>query len=108
MILITHLFALDRDTTIIRSHGHVDMLWNEQYTQKALFPDSTLTYRKILLKYSLGCFSSGCSDWDYLTMAYINKKINDSTYQKIHLASLITSYVNGYPIAWNLNLYKKI
>ncbi|MCH2224815.1 MAG: T9SS type A sorting domain-containing protein [Crocinitomicaceae bacterium] len=100
-ILAISVFAADGDTTVIRTHDAVDMTWNQQYKQKALFPDGTKTYRKILFKYTLGCATGGCSDWDYLTMAYINKKINDSTYERIHLASLVTPYANGYSSAWN-------
>lgn len=94
-------WAADGDTTIIRSHDQVDMVWNQRYTQKALFPDGSKTYRKILFRYELGCASGGCSDWDYLTMAYIQKPITDSTFERIHLASLVTPYANGYSSNWS-------
>lgn len=77
------------------------MVWNQRYMQKALFPDGSKTYRKILFRYELGCASGGCSDWDYLTMAYIQKPITDSTFERIHLASLVTPYANGYSSNWS-------
>jgi hypothetical protein len=55
------------DTTNIRVHDHTDMTWYGNYNEWGVFPDGSETYRKIYLNYTMGCASSGCSDWDYTT-----------------------------------------
>ena len=60
------------------------------------------TYRKILLKYTLGCPSGGCSDWDYTTKIELLKRDNpsDSTFQNIELVRLMTPYGGNYGATW--------
>ncbi|TVR77649.1 MAG: T9SS C-terminal target domain-containing protein [Chitinophagaceae bacterium] len=60
-----------KDTTHVRVHDKVDMTWYGSYNQFAEFPDGSQTYEKIILKYTMGCASNGCSDWDYTTNIYI-------------------------------------
>ena len=55
------------DTTTIRVHDATDMTWYGNYDEWGEFPDGSESYRKIYLHYTMGCASSGCSDWDYTT-----------------------------------------
>src|SRR4051812_141245 len=59
------------DTTTVRTHNAAHWNWYGQYDNWAVFPDTTHHYRKITLKYKLGCPSSGCSQWDYTTQIFI-------------------------------------
>lgn len=64
------LYAAEGDTTVIRSHDKQLMKFppaNRDYINKVKFPDGSVTYRKIILAYELGCPSTGCSTWDYDT-----------------------------------------
>jgi hypothetical protein len=60
-----YLLASNGDTTVIRFHNKVDMNSHGNYDVKGKFPDGSKTYRQILMKYTLGCSSTGCSGWDY-------------------------------------------
>ncbi len=61
------LSAAPGDTTFVSVHNNTQMTWYERYNEKALFPDGNKTYHKILMTYTLGCATNGCSDWDYTT-----------------------------------------
>lgn len=61
------LHAAEGDTTVVDAHKNVDMTWHGSYDEWAVFPDDTASYHKILMYYTMGCSSSGCSDWDYTT-----------------------------------------
>lgn len=67
--------AAPGDTLIVRSHDLVDMTWNGNYDRKAFFPTSGKSYQKVLMKYTLGCASTGCSDWDYDVNIYLLKNL---------------------------------
>jgi len=62
-----NVFAEDGDVETIRVHDAVDMTWYGAYDEIGTFPDGSKTYEKILLHYTMGCASTGCSDWDYTT-----------------------------------------
>ena len=68
------LVAGNEDTVFIRSHTQEHWNWYGSIDKWTLFPDSLQQYRKILLKYTLGCPTGGCSDWDYTTQIFISKK----------------------------------
>lgn len=58
--------AAEGDTTWVQAHTSVDMTWYGAYDAWAEFPnDPTKTYTKVIMYYTLGCASSGCSGWDY-------------------------------------------
>ena len=59
------LTSFSEDTTMIRVHDQVDMTWNGHYKNWGVFPDGNDTYRKVMLHYTMGCASTGCSGWDY-------------------------------------------
>ncbi len=63
--LPTLVFASNGDTTYFRFQNKMNMTSYGNYDFKGAFPDGSKTYRQILMKYSLGCASSGCSGWDY-------------------------------------------
>lgn len=65
MSLPLSLLAANGDTTIYRFQDKMDMKNYGNYDFKGRFPDAGKTYRQILMRYSLGCASSGCSGWDY-------------------------------------------
>ncbi len=61
----SNLFAAEGDTTTVFVHDGTAMTWWGGYTEAGEFPDGSKTYRKITMTYTMGCPSSGCSDWDY-------------------------------------------
>jgi hypothetical protein len=70
-IFSQHLFANAGDTTTIRTHNANHWNWYGQFDNWASFPDTSHHYRKITLKYKLGCPAGGCSDWDYTTQIFV-------------------------------------
>jgi hypothetical protein len=50
------------------------MTWYGGYTKPVKFPDGNTTYHKILMVYTMGCATGGCSDWDYTTKIEVLKK----------------------------------
>lgn len=113
------------DTTWVSVHNNTQLTWHERYSQKALFPDGSTSYHKILMYYSLGCATGGCSDWDYTTRVELLEPtgVMDSTVLKIdtistsplqidttwkvfevkehyELARVMTPYANGFSSTW--------
>ncbi len=87
LLLVLTIFTLNTfasDTTIIRVHDATDMTWYGNYDEWGVFPDGSETYRKIYLNYTMGCASSGCSDWDYTTKIEVLHRTGeiDSTLQQ--------------------------
>lgn len=64
-------FANNGDTTTVRSHNVSHWNWYGSFDNWAVFPDTSYDFRKITLKYKLGCPSIGCSDWDYTTQIFV-------------------------------------
>lgn len=65
------LWAAPGDTTEVLVHDAVDMTWYGNYDQIGAFPDNSSTYEKVIMEYTLGCASGGCSDWDYTTQIFL-------------------------------------
>jgi hypothetical protein len=82
-------FSATGDTTKIKVHDRVDMTWYGNYDRWGVFPDGSKTYHKILMHYTMGCPSSGCSDWDYTTQIELlfNTGQLDSTISSIDTIS---------------------
>lgn len=99
--LTSFLHAEPGDTTVVKSHGHVNMTWNGAYDQWAKFPTGDTEYSKILMKYTLGCASGGCSDWDYDVNVYIR---NRPGYKDSSIAQLDTIQQNPLVVdtTWNV------
>ena len=64
-------------------------------------------YSKAILQIDLGCATYGCCAWDYTYRGYFSKKINDTSYEDVEVARLITPYSSfmrkgryGYDSTW--------
>lgn len=73
LLLSAHVFANNGDTTTIRTHNATHWNWYGSTDNWAVFPDTSYHFRKITLKYKLGCPSGGCSDWDYTTQIFVRR-----------------------------------
>lgn len=60
--------AADGDTLRVSAHQNTDMTWYRSYRDWAAFPPVGKSWHKIELRYTMGCASGGCSDWDYTTL----------------------------------------
>lgn len=74
------LMANPGDTITVQAHQSVDMTWFGNYDRQAVFPNGTTTYRKVVMTYTLGCASGGCSDWDYTTQIYLRHPTGQYNY----------------------------
>ena len=66
-LLISYSFLYAVDTTKVQVHDNVDITWYGSYDKWGYFPQPNQSWRKVLLHYTMGCASGGCSDWDYTT-----------------------------------------
>lgn len=60
------------DTISVKAYDHVDLTWNKDYNATAIFP-STNSYEKIIMDFTMGCATGGCSHWDYTISIALNK-----------------------------------
>lgn len=76
------LLAGPGDTTKIQVHDETDMTWYVRYKEKALFPSLGTDYHRINMKFTLGCATGGCSDWDYTVLIRVLHRTGaiDSTF----------------------------
>ena len=58
------LWAENGDTTIVQVHNNSDMTSYGHYKEWGEFPSEN-SYRKVLMHFTMGCASTGCSGWDY-------------------------------------------
>lgn len=65
------------DTINIRVHDKVDMTWYGGYSEWGEFPSGDESFRKIIMKYTMGCASTGCSDWDYTTRILLRHRTGE-------------------------------
>lgn len=72
-------YSAASDTTIIRSHNGTHLNWYGNFFTKTKFPEIDSNYKQILLKFTIGCPSGGCSDWDYTTKVFARRKIGIDT-----------------------------
>ena len=84
LILIFSLLTLSfytkaSDTLEIRSHNNVRLNWYGDFYTKTKFPDANDQFKQILLKFTIGCPSIGCSDWDYTTKVFARRQIGTDT-----------------------------
>lgn len=122
--------AAPGDTTWVKAHELVDMTWYRSYRATANFPDASKSYHKILMKFDLGCASTGCSDWDYTTLINLmhptgtfdstvarvdtlqnNPLVVDTIWnvfeekERFELAKVITPYGGALPNDWSRTFY---
>lgn len=64
-------------------------------------------YIKAILQVDLGCATYGCCAWDYTYRGFFSEKLNDTSFQDIEVARLITPYSSfmrkgryGYDSTW--------
>lgn len=91
------LVSRAQDTTHIRSHNETHLNWYGDFYSKTKFPSADTSYKKILLKFTIGCPTNGCSDWDYTVKVFARRPIGVDTagktvYEKIEFARYITPY----------------
>lgn len=79
------LLSAPGDTTSVIFHNKVNMTSYGNYDFKGRFPDGSKTYHQIVMKYTLGCASTGCSGWDYTNHIQMLKPLGifDSSVLKI-------------------------
>lgn len=75
------------DTTTVVVHNNVDMTYWGNYDEQTVFPDGNKTYRKVLLTYTLGCASGGCSGWDYTTQIFFRRPTGEFVVDQIDTIS---------------------
>ena len=92
LLLAGSLQAAPGDTTWVSAHDARDLVWNEAYDEDAVFPDGSTSYGRVLLYFTLGCASGGCSDWDYTVLVH---RMDTVTGQNYELGRCITPY-GGY------------
>jgi hypothetical protein len=73
LIISSSLFASTNDTVKVRVHNAIDMTWYGSYNQVGNFGNPTLS-RKVLMTYTMGCASTGCSGWDYTTQVFLRHR----------------------------------
>ncbi len=109
------LQAAPGDTTIVQANI-ANLSWYGNYDTTLVFPHTGVTYRKIIMVFTLGkytcpgyTYGSGavpwCGDWDYTVLNYLIKP-NGETFE---LGRLITPYANGgaprTPYTWKQHYY---
>jgi hypothetical protein len=107
-------YAAPGDTTTVIVHNTVDMTWNGNYDQEGVFPDGSTTYRKVMMTYTLGCASGGCSDWDYTTNIFFRRSTGtlDSSVTNLDTIStnplVVDTTWNVYEVIENMELGRVI
>ncbi|WP_081909564.1 peptide-N-glycosidase F-related protein [Aureispira sp. CCB-QB1] len=107
-------YAAPGDTTTVLVHNAVDMTWFGNYDQQGVFPDGSTTYRKVIMTYTLGCASGGCSDWDYTTQIWFRRPTGtlDSTVTNLDTVStnplVVDTTWNVYEVIENMELGRVI
>lgn len=85
------------DTITVTSLSNAQLTWWGEVIGWGEFPDTTKSYRKILMDVELGCADGGCSDWDYTVQINGYYKLNpdDTLPKKYELGRFMTPY-GGY------------
>ena len=98
--------VIAEDTLRVRVHNATDMTWYGAYSDTSIFPSDTFSFRKILMHYTMGCATGGCSDWDYTTTisALLNTNQLDTNgniiREPFELGRVITPYGSGLNQNW--------
>src|SRR6185312_2439415 len=77
-------FGQKADTIHVIAQNKTHLAYYGSYSTMAAFPPDTNSYRKVLLNFTLGCPTGGCSQWDYTVDIYLNHNthIKDSNLVK--------------------------
>lgn len=103
----SYCFAAEGDTTIITTHNNQILDWYGNFDSTAMFPDHSVSYRKVYLEFELGKYhcegydpnnagegegkTGWCADWDYDVHIIAMTPGGDT----VELAELITPYANS-------------
>lgn len=99
--------ATPGDTVRVRAHDNTHLNWYGDFDSRAGFPSNATSYQKILLHYTIGCPSSGCSEWDYTTRVFALRPTGQvdtagaPIQETIELCRVITPYAGGFSNSWN-------
>lgn len=93
--------AAPGDTTSVFVHNATNMTSYGNYDQEGVFPDGSKSYRKVLMTYTLGCASSGCSGWDYTTQIFFRRPTSNYDSTIIHLDTISTTPLT-VDTTWNV------
>ncbi|MDL5046331.1 peptide-N-glycosidase F-related protein [Oscillatoria amoena NRMC-F 0135] len=74
ILCVSMLKAAPGDTIKVKSHDKVHMNWYGNFDRKVKFPDASKTFNRILMHYTLGCPTGGCSEWDYTTQVQLRHR----------------------------------
>ena len=98
-------FAVPGDTTWVQAQNDTQMPNYGDYNQPVSFPDGTVSYRKIIMVFTLGKYtcpsgSQYCGDWDYTVQNFVTTSNNET----FELGRLITPYAGTTwprtPMSW--------
>ena len=76
LLLLSFSFSFSKvsasigDTLVVVAHNNVHMNQHGDYDAWAVLPSDTFHFSKILMKYTLGCASTGCAAYDYTTQVF--------------------------------------
>jgi hypothetical protein len=114
MVLFYQAKGATGDTTSVFVHTAVDMTWYGNYDRQGVFPDGSKSYRKVMMTYTMGCASGGCSDWDYTSQIFFRRPTGtyDSTLVSLDTLSMMPLIVdstwNVYEVIQNMELGRVI
>lgn len=64
-------FAASGDIVNINAHSGTQLTWYGAYSEETKFPDKSKEYQQILMDFTLGCSTGGCSHWDYTVQVQV-------------------------------------
>lgn len=128
LLIVNLANAASGDVTMVNSHNGTQLTWYGGYAEDTEFPDETKEYQQILMDFTLGCSTGGCSHWDYTVQVqvgdftgeydtvfagydtvFFNPIYLDTLYEArpiyewYELGRMITPYGNYMDYAWNSN-----
>lgn len=99
---ISVMIFAQSDTISVQSHDHIDLVWNGNYDQSVDFPEAN-SYEKILMDFTMGCATGGCSHWDYTISIFLMEPTgsHDSS-----IVSLDTLDIDSLHVDTTWNVYE--
>lgn len=91
--------AAEGDTIKVQSHQETHWDWYGNWFDTTSFPASG-EYRRIIMYYTLGCPSGGCSEWDYTTKIEVEDPIDANSSRWVELTRIITPYAGNKGDSW--------
>ncbi|MBW7912359.1 MAG: T9SS type A sorting domain-containing protein [Taibaiella sp.] len=96
MLLAAFVSAAPGDTTKVQSFAGLQMNHYGAFDTTVEFPDGSVSYRKILMNFTLGKYQCPgnpqyCGDWDYDVHMFIMTKTGDT----LEIGRFITPYANA-------------